>query len=51
MSTKQNAKGTDSTAKNDNNTNINQEHKSRLFSYIFGREETKKRTILKIQKP
>ena len=45
MSTKQNAKGTDSTAKNDNNTNINQEHKSRLFSYIFGREETKKRTL------
>ena len=45
MSTKQNTKGTDSAAKNGNNTNINQEHKSRLFSYIFGREETKKRTL------
>lgn len=24
---------------------VNQEHKSRLFSYTFGREETKKRTL------
>ena len=45
MSTKQNAKGTDSAVKGDNGTIINQEHKSRLFSYIFGREETKKRTL------
>ena len=27
------------------NTNVSREHKSRLFSYLFGREETKERTL------
>ena len=45
MSTGQNNKSMDSVTKRDNNTNINREHKSRLFSYIFGREETKQRTL------
>ena len=45
MGTGKNTEGIDSAAKSDNTTNINREHKSRLFSYIFGREETKKRTL------
>ncbi len=43
--TGENTKNTASAAKSCNNININHEHKSRLFSYIFGREETKKRTL------
>ena len=41
MVTEQNPKQTES----ENNTSINREYKSRLFSYLFGREETKQRTL------
>ena len=47
MSTEQNSGGTERMEDNGNktNANINREHKSRLFSYLFGREETKERTL------
>ena len=45
MNSKKNFHTADAAAKNNHKTVIHHEHKSRLFSFIFGREETKERTL------